>query len=128
MRTTTPHIISRSVAAALVAAAVTAPAAVAQQDLRMPDTRDAAERSQQRQRQDLRMPDTRDAAEGRGPQTAPIVEVVEVPQPQAEPVAQGFDWGDAGLGALAGAGVLLLAAGGSVATVRLRRRPIGSSA
>ena len=107
MRTTSHHI-SRYVAAALVAAAATAPAAGAKpQDLRMPDTREAAERAQQPQ--DLRMPDTVDAAAGRGTESAPIVEFVEVPQPQ--PQAQGFDWADAGLGALGGVGVLLVGVG-----------------
>jgi len=111
----TSHI-TRSFAVALVAGTTLAPAtATAQQDLRMPDTREAAARA----KQDLRLPDTRDAAGGRGTENAPIVEFVEVPV--AEP--QGFDWTDAGLGALAGVGVMLAGAGGAVATVRLRRRP-----
>ena len=122
MRTTTTHRITSYVVAALVAAAATAPTASARpQDLRMPDTRDAAARAQERQ--DLRMPDTRDAAAGRGTESAPIVEFVEVPEPQP----QGFDWADAGLGALAGIGVLLVGVGGTIATVRVRRRPIGSA-
>ena len=113
----TSQLITRSFAVALIAGTALAPAATAkpQQDLRMPDTRDAAEQP----KQDLRMPDTRDSAAGRGTETAPIVEFVEVPV--AEP--QGFDWTDAGLGALTGVGVVLVGAGGAVATVRLRRRP-----
>ena len=70
--------------------------------------------------QDLRSPDARDAAVGRGMDRAPIVEFVEVAQPS------GFDWSDAGLGAAAGIGLLLVGAGGAVATVRLRRRPVGA--
>ncbi|MGH2949872.1 MAG: hypothetical protein ACRDPC_27030, partial [Solirubrobacteraceae bacterium] len=56
------HRINRPLAVALAAGAVMAPSAGAQyQDLRSPDTRDAAEPP--RFYQDLRSPDTRDAAE-----------------------------------------------------------------
>jgi hypothetical protein len=56
--------INRTLALAFAIGVVTAPAAAAQsQDLRSPDTRDAAERSQWvPPRQDLRSPDARDAA------------------------------------------------------------------
>src|SRR4051794_20214237 len=57
----TSHGIARTVATTIAIGAVLAPAAAAQQDLRSPDTRDAAERAQRTQ--DLRSPDTRDAAE-----------------------------------------------------------------
>jgi hypothetical protein len=115
MRTITP-LITRSVATALVAGAAMAPAAAAQQDLRMPDTRDAATRSHPPQ--DLRMPDTRDAAEGRYPGSTVYVEV-----PHEE---SGFQWDDAGLGAIAGLGIVLMGTGGAIATVRLRRRAVGA--
>jgi hypothetical protein len=117
MRTT--HHITRSIAIALAVGAATAPAAAAQQDLRSPDARDAALRHERTQ--DLRSPDARDAAAGRGIETAPIVEFVEVPQPN------GFDWSDAALGAAAGIGLVLVGAGGAITTVRMRRRPVGSA-
>jgi hypothetical protein len=116
MRTINP-LITRSVATALVAGAAMAPAAAAQhQDLRMPDTRDAATRPHSRQ--DLVPPDTRDRAEGRDPASLVYVEV-----PQAS--SGGFQWDDAGLGALAGFGILLAGTGGAIATVRMRRRTAG---
>jgi hypothetical protein len=115
---TTSHHIARAAATALAIGAVLAPAAAAQQDLRSPDTRDAAERSQ---RQDLRMPDTRDAALGRTSEPAPpVVEYIEVPR------ADGFDWTDAVAGAVTSFGVVLLGAGSVAAVVRLRRRPVSA--
>ena len=82
-------------AALLAVSALAVPAtAAAQQDLRNPDTRDAA--AQTSAPQDLRSPDARDAAEGRGTFSAPDVEVVKVAGPSAD---AGFDWGDAGIGA-----------------------------
>jgi hypothetical protein len=114
---TTSHHIARTVAATLAIGAVLAPAAAAQQDLRSPDTRDAAERAQRTQ--DLRMPDTQDSATGRGLENAPVVEFVDVPE------ADGFDVSDAALGAATGVGLLLIAAGGAAATVKVRRRPVG---
>jgi hypothetical protein len=113
----TSHHISRTVATTVAIAAVLAPAAAAQQDLRSPDTRDAAERLERTQ--DLRMPDTQDAAAGRGTKDAPIVEFVDVPE------ADRFDVTDAALGAGAGIGLVLIGVGGAAATVRFRRRPIG---
>jgi hypothetical protein len=114
MRTTT-HL-TRSIAIALAVGAATAPAAAAQQDLRSPDTREAAQRALQ----DFRSPDARDSSEGRGMDTAPIVEFVEVAEPS------GFDWSDAGLGAAGGIGLMLVGTGGAIATVRLRRRQVGA--
>jgi hypothetical protein len=118
MRTTTHHI-TRGIAVAIALSVALAPAAAAQQDLRMPDTRDAAAKAEQRQ--DLRLPDTRDYAEGRGTDTAPIVEFVEVREPS------GFDWADAGLGAAAGVGLVLIGAGTAMTTARLRRRSVGTA-
>jgi hypothetical protein len=130
----TPHHILRPLAVALVAGAAMAPAAAADhQDLRLPDARDAVagylepvtvDRPTERQtfpgmaqwaapRQDLRMPDQRHPAAGDGG-TDPPAEFVHVP------VASGFDWGDAGIGAAAAIGVVLIGAGGALT---LRRRP-----
>jgi hypothetical protein len=129
---TTSHPITRTIAIALVASMALAPAAAAQQDLRSPDARDAAirpERAQDHRSRDaaeqaarpldLRSPDTRDWAAGRGPDTAPVVEFVEVPKPN------GFDWADAGLGATAGVGLVLIGAGTAMTAARLRRRTVG---
>jgi hypothetical protein len=46
---------------------------------------------------------------------------VEVPQDQS-----GFQWADAGLGAIAGLGIVLAGTGGAIATARLRRRTVGA--
>jgi hypothetical protein len=137
MRFTT-HPLIRSIAVALVVAGGLAPAATAQQDIRSPDARDAAlrpERAMQDFRspdardaarqaerpQDLRSPDARDWATGRGPDKAPIVEFVEVQQPN------GFDWADAWLGAAAGIGLVLIGAGTAMTVARLRRRTVGTA-
>ena len=114
---TTSHHISRTVATVLAVGAVLAPPAAAQQDLRSPDTRDAAERGHM---QDLRMPDTQDSAVGRGLESAPVVEFVDVPH------ADGFDWTDAAAGAATAIGIVLVGAGGALTTVRIRRRPLGA--
>ena len=115
---TTSHHLTRSVVAALAIGAALAPAAAAQQDLRSPDTRDAAERAQHVQ--DLRMPDTQDSAAGRGLETAPVVEFVDAPS------ADGFDWTDAAVGAAGALGVLLVGTGGAMTTARMRRRLVAA--
>ena len=127
--------------AALVAAcAVPATAAAQGQDLRSPDTRDAAAAAEEQSYQDLRSPDARDAATastqtayqdlrspdardvGREPVTVqipePVVQIREVP-------GSGFDWGDAGIGA-AGLLALLSITGGVTLMVLGRRRRRGS--
>ena len=124
----------RSAILAVVLVLLAAAPAVAQQDLRSPDTRDAADRSGQwstpetslpgyptpsdprRAEQDLRSPDARDAAAGRGTSTAPDVTVVKLPDPAPAP-ASGIDWADAGLGA-----AIVLVLGGVSAVAALRRR------
>jgi hypothetical protein len=114
------HRITVLAALGLVFAALAAPAALAQQDLRNPDTRDAAEAPYR----DLRNPDTRDfAGSALQPQTktpeasdgaSPEVTVVEVPA--AKPAHEsGLDWGDAGIGAGGMLGLMLLAAAGILA-------------
>jgi hypothetical protein len=125
---------TRTLATALAAGAALAPAAAAQQDLRMPDTREFAEglagprdlrmpdTRELAERlagpRDLRMPDTRDAARAAADQrTAPVVEFVEVPAPA------GFDWGDAIVGAGGAVGAVLIGTGGALVVARVRRRP-----
>jgi hypothetical protein len=102
------HRITVLAALGLVFAALAAPAALAQQDLRNPDTRDVAEAL----RLDLRNPDTRDMAEAGG--ASPEVTVVEVPVATPSPES-GLDWGDAGIGAGGMLGLALLAAAGILA-------------
>jgi len=88
------------------------------QDLRSPDTRDAANAAAGH-RQDLRSPDAIDAAEGRTPTRTPIVVPVVLRRVEVEP--DGFDWGDAGIGAASGLTVLAMT-GGMVAITTRRRR------
>ena len=124
--------LSRSTAVGLALAALAAPTALADphaadvharaeaaqnQDLRSPDTRDAATRAEPKQ--DLRSPDTRDAGEGRGTYTAPNVIVVKVPEPA--PADGGIDWADAGIGVGGLLGLMLLALGGSLAVAHRRQ-------
>jgi hypothetical protein len=73
-------------------------------------------------KQDLRMPDTIDAAAGRGTFNAPEVTVIKVPQsaPSPDPAV---DWVDAAIGAGGATGLLALSLAGAMA---LRRRQ-GSS-
>jgi hypothetical protein len=109
----------------LAVAAVAAPTAAAQQDLRSPDATDAAnaalaQRARQHQRHDLRTPDARDAAQGHGTFTAPRVTVVKVTQPSPA-AAQGLDWGDVGIGSGATLAVVLLGLGGSLIVTHRRR-------
>ena len=70
--------------------------------------------------QDLRMPDTIDAANGRGAENSPEVVVVEAPQPAPQPSADGMDWADIGLGAGTVTGFALVALGGGLLIVRKR--------
>jgi hypothetical protein len=124
--------------AALVAAcAVPASAAAQGQDLRSPDTRDAATAAQAEGYQDLRSPDARDA--GRTPDTGATQDLrspdardagrprVEVPSSVVEirevPTG-GFSWGDAGIGA-AGILALLSITTGLALMVGARRRRRG---
>lgn len=116
-------------------AAVATEPALAAVDLRSPDARDAASlkerpaaRNDLRWRDtraagtaggarpvliDLRSPDTRDAA--RGYRRPLAIEVVRVVGPS------GFNWGDAGIGALGAFAVALMAAGTMLAVLRHRR-------
>jgi hypothetical protein len=148
------HIIT---VAALAASALPASDVMAQQDLRSPDARDAAnhaaqnelQRAPQPGAQDFRTPDARDAAKHRGlyeldraPQPGPQdlrspdardaarnLPPVQIPAPTVEvrEPSGGFDWGDAGIGA-AGMLALLSLAAGSALLVSTRRRRRGFQA
>jgi len=124
--------LTRSTVVGLAIAAVAAPTALAdphaadtharaeaaqKQDLRSPDTGDAATRVEPKQ--DLRSPDARDAGEGRGTYTAPNVMVVKVPEPV--PAEGGIDWADAAIGAGGVLALMLLGLGGSLAIVHRRQ-------
>jgi hypothetical protein len=79
-------------------------------DLRSPDTRDAAAAQAQEpvsvaRSHDLRSPDTRDAAIGHDPE--PVA--VAVPEPSGS--GEGFDWVSAAIGAAAVGGLILLLLG-----------------
>jgi hypothetical protein len=110
----TIHRLTRPAALALTVAAVAAPTAAASN----PDQQFPA--APPEQRQDLRMPDTRDAAEGRGPSSAPDVVVIKVREPEAAP-AGGIDWADAGIGAGSVLGLSLLGIGGALLLVHRKR-------
>ena len=119
--------LSRELAAAIAVVALAAPAtSAAYQDLRNPDTRDAAAASQeaaieaQREKpgyQDLRNPDTRHPAI-----ESPRGGVTETPQPPEIAQSPGFDWGDAGIGAGAVLGVVLILLSVMFAVVHRRNR------
>ena len=103
------HRLTRTAALGLAIAALGAPTAAAQPDLRSPDARDAARLSivggmTATRSQDLRSPDARDAAV-RPSQRAPVV----------EPASGGVDWLGIGLGVLIVTGL-----GGAFAVVRHR--------
>jgi hypothetical protein len=129
--------LTRSAALGLALAALAAPTAVAQQDLRSPDTRDAAEGYApsppsaivSSPAQDLRSPDARDAAAGRGTFNSPEVTVVKVPEPSPAPSSGGgLDWGDAGIGAGGLLGLILLGLGGTLAVMHRSQRVPGAAA
>lgn len=100
-------------APALVVGALAAPTAGAQsvQDLRSPDARDAPRRVPSSP--DLRSPDSQDAAQGRGTASAPQIVVMKVSRPHVSD-SGGFDWADAGIGAGAAFGLMLLGVGATL--------------
>jgi hypothetical protein len=104
----TMHRLTVLAALGLVLAALGAPAASAQQDLRNPDTRDGAEAPYM----DFRNPDTRGMADS--PRAGADVTVVEVPK-LVRVADGGLDWGDAGIGAGGMLGLVLLVAGSALA-------------
>jgi hypothetical protein len=107
--------------AAIALLGATSTAAVAQQDLRMPDTRDAAVAATQKQ--DLRSPDAQDAARGGeiAAQMKAFDETKPEPVPASKPVPASSDqtpWAVIGISLLAA----LVAVGAGVTYVR-RPRP-----
>jgi len=117
------HRITRSAALGLALAALAAPAAMGQQDLRNPDTRDAAVVPAADMLQNLRSPDAVDAADGRGTFSAPDVTVIKVPAPSTpttSPEPAGLDWTDAGIGAGGVLVLALLSVGGGFALLHRR--------
>jgi len=84
------------------------------QDLRSPDARDAALAAETQVSQDLRSPDARDAGRVSTPAQPPLLEIREGPE-------NGFDWGDAGIGA-AGILAMVTIAAGLMLLVGARRR------
>jgi hypothetical protein len=105
-------------------------AAADPQDLRSPDARDAANRSQsptsspagtKSRSQDLRSPDTRDVAGGREFPAPPTVITLK-PVPDREPVASGFDWVAAAAGVGTALGLILLIPAGSLLSRRRKHR------
>jgi len=93
-------------------------AASAPQDLRSPDARDAGLAREASPPQDLRSPDTRDA--DRGPAVAAAESARVAPDASRPSVSDGFEWGDAGIGAAATL-ALVGVAGGTLLLVGRRR-------
>jgi hypothetical protein len=101
-------------------------------DLRSPDARDAALQAQASQSQDLRSPDARDAAGTASPAeitaaraqspTAPAETPGVSPSRSAPSVSDGFEWGDAGIGAAIMLALVSLASGTVLLTGRSRGR------
>jgi hypothetical protein len=109
-------------------AILAAPAAAGHpaQDLRSPHARDAAGGRTTRDAappavQDLRSPDARDAAEGRS-MAAVATPVVEITR------AEGFDWGDAAIGAGGATGLLAISLAGAMSLRRRQTHPRSSTA
>jgi hypothetical protein len=118
------HTLSRSAAAAIAVAALTAPAAHAQGQL-TPDARDAATGWHGgRPYQNPGSPDAQDAARGVGTYSAPEVTILKVPQPAAQPSGGGIDWADVGIGAGGVLGVVLLAGGGAALMAHRREMAV----
>jgi hypothetical protein len=114
------HRVLRAAAVAVTLAATSpAVAAAATQDLRSPDTRDAAQGTvAPAGGVDLRSPDARDFAAGRPVSDQPVFVVVPVPHDTT--VADRLDWTDAGIGA--GGALVLVATGLAGVFVVARRR------
>jgi hypothetical protein len=102
-------------------AAATAPQPAAGTDGRSPDAKDAADAAatapQSDAGTDARSPDAKDAADGRNTAAAPEVVVLKAADP---PPAGGFDVSDAGIGAGALLGVILLGLGGALLVTHRR--------
>jgi hypothetical protein len=114
------HRVLRAAAVAVTLAATSPAVAAASQDLRSPDTRDAAQGTAAPAAGgvDLRSPDARDFAAGRPVSDQPVFVVVPVPHDTT--VADRLDWTDAGIGA--GGALVLVATGLAGVFVVARRR------
>jgi hypothetical protein len=117
--------LAAGLAAALTLPVIAAPAALAQPiDRRSPDARDAAVSTQRAT--DMRSPDARDAAQPAqigvaGPPAWPAnPSPIARPRSVASAPPSGFDWGSAGIGAVAGAGACAISLAG-IAGLRRRR-------
>jgi hypothetical protein len=104
------------VTAGLLAAPAAAFGQARAQDLRSPDAVDAADRAAA---QDLRSPDAKDAAD----RTTAVIAAGAVPRIDGTQADDGFDAGDAAIGAGAAVGLLLLAGAAGTTAARLRRAP-----
>jgi len=94
-------------------------AASAPQDLRSPDARDAGLARDASPPQDLRSPDARDAHRGAAVAASQSARVA--PDPSRPSVSNGFEWGDAGIGAAATV-ALVSVAGGTLLLIGRRRQ------
>jgi hypothetical protein len=125
------HRLRSTAALGLALAAVTAPTAVAQQDLRSPDTRDAtaaagtqanlmtAKWQAYQKAVASATPRQLAASAGRGTDDAPAVRIVEAPLPAS--ADDGIHWEDVGFGA-GGLLALILLVGGTTYAIVHRRR------
>ena len=93
-------------------------AASAPQDLRSPDAADAGLARDASPPQDLRSPDARDAHRGAAVAASQSARVA--PDPSRPSVSNGFEWGDAGIGAAATV-ALVSVAGGTLLLIGRRR-------
>ena len=119
------HRLTRTAALAVAIAALSAPAASA--DNWFTDEPPGSTAALVEPSQDLRNPDTRDFAEGRGTYNSPEVVVVKSAAPVSQPTAGGIDWEDVGMGAGGLLGIALIGVGGALAVVHRRgARPLAS--
>lgn len=130
--------LGRLLATLAVSVMVAPVAAIAQQDLRSPDTRDAGVAPVATT--DLRTPDSRDAASSglitggslidlRTPDArdaAAGVVVASTPVAAVKPAADSFDWGDALIGAAAMLALVAVLGGAALLFTR-RRRPVSAT-
>jgi hypothetical protein len=116
-----------AVAGVLGACAFAAPSASGLQDLASPDARDARPVTQQAiVSTDLRSADTSDAAGNPSLRSYGTPTLVEAPSSTA-PSSNGFEWGDAGIGAAGMLAVVAIAAGGTLLVMRRRSARAGVS-
>jgi hypothetical protein len=104
----------------MVSPVVSDGAASATQDLRSPDARDAALAAEASPPQDLRSPDARDAA--REVAVVRIDSADAAPSRSAASVSDGFEWGDAGIGAAVMLALVGVASGTLLLVGRSRQR------